>query len=40
MAPELATFLKTPKTLVIVENRAGRSLKTPMFELFSQDFSE
>jgi hypothetical protein len=34
MAPELAMLLKTPKTLKIAEDRAGRSLKTVIFELF------
>ena len=34
MAPELAMLLKTPKTLKIAEDRAGRSLKTVILELF------
>ena len=33
MTPELATLLKTPKTLKIVVNRAGRSLKTAIIDL-------
>ena len=33
MAPELAILLKTPKTLKIAEDNAGRSLKTVIFEL-------